>query len=182
MRLFLAIPASFKLKEQIENFLKEKPFKASWVKKENLHITLKFLGEVEEKKAKYLEENINNILIPLKYKEFQFEYASSFPNEKKPRVLFLKFKEDEEILNYQKDLEDIFEKEGFKKEEREFKIHLTLARLKYPPDNLKFKKFLEDASNFDFSPFCVERIVLFQSILMKEGPLYKPLRTIECLK
>lgn len=182
MRLFLAIPASYKLKEQIGDFLKEKPFKANWVKKENLHITLKFLGEVEEEKTKYLEENINKILIPPKYKELPFEFASSFPNEKKPRVLFLKFKEEEEISNYQKNLEEIFEREGFKKEEREFKIHLTIARFKYPPDNLKFKKFLEDTSRADFSPFCVERIVLFQSILMKEGPFYKPLRTIECLK
>jgi len=183
MRLFLGIPASKDLKEQISNFYgSKKPFKASWVKFENLHITLKFLGEMEEKKAKYIIESFENILKPLKYKELPFEGASSFPNENKPRVLFLKFKEDNELFEYQKSLEEIFEREGFKKEEREFKAHLTLARFKFPPNPFDFKKHLQDLSKVKFLPFLVSQIVLFESILKPEGPTYIPLKGVKCLK
>ncbi len=183
MRLFLAFPASKELKEQINNFYKnKKPFKASWVKVENLHITLKFLGEVEEKKAKNLIENFEKILSPLKYKELPFEGASSFPQEKKPRVLFLKFKEDLELLNYQREIEEIFKKDGFEKEEREFKAHLTLARFKFPPNMEDFNKHIEELSKANFKPFLISEIVLFQSILKPEGPTYIPLKEIKCLK
>lgn len=181
MRLFIGIPAPLKLKNEVGDLLKEKPFKASWVKAENLHITLKFLGEVEEKKSNELIKDFNQILKPMKIKELPFECASSFPNEKRPRVLFLKFKEDEEISNYQKNIEEIFSKIGFKKEEREFKMHLTIARFKSPPELLKFKDFVDKTSKISFSPFVVEEIVLFESILRQGGPIYTPLEKIKCL-
>ncbi|MEJ5167263.1 MAG: RNA 2',3'-cyclic phosphodiesterase, partial [Thermoanaerobaculia bacterium] len=153
MRLFIGIPASELLKNQVDRVLKEKPFKASWVRSENLHITLKFLGEVEEKNAKSIIDNFEKVLKPLNKKVLPFEGASSFPNEKKPRVLFLKFFEDPELLKYQRDVEISFEREGFKKEEREFKVHLTLARFKFPPEIEKFRKLLEKLSKESFEPF-----------------------------
>lgn len=182
MRLFAGIPASEVLKNQVDKVLKEKPFKANWVKSENLHITLKFLGEVEEKKARSIIEKFDKIVMPLRYKVLPYEGASSFPDEKRPRVLFLKFFEDPELLNYQREIENFFLKEGFKKEEKEFKIHLTLARFKFPPDREKFEKFIEKLSGEPFEPFEVSKVVLFESILKPEGPLYNPLRVIQCLK
>lgn len=182
MRLFLGLPASLSLKDQVSVLLKEKPFKASWVKVENLHITLKFLGEVEEKKANKIIESFEEIVKPIKYRKLPFEGASAFPNEKRPRVLFLKFKEDPEIINYQKGIEERFSKEGFEKEERDFKIHLTIARFKFPPDPEKFKKLLEKLSNEKIEPFEVSEIVLFESILKPEGPVYNPLKGIKCSK
>lgn len=182
MRLFIGIPASEVLKNQVDRVLKEKPLKASWVRSENLHITLKFLGEVEEKKAKSIIENFEKIVKPLNHKMLPFEGASSFPNEKKPRVLFLKFFEDPEILNYQRDMETLFEKEGFIKEERDFKVHLTLARFKFPPEIEKFKSLLEKLSKENFQPFEVSEIVLFESILKSEGPVYIKLKVVKCLK
>lgn len=178
----MGIPASLVLKNQVDRVLKEKPFKASWVRSENLHITLKFLGEVEETKAKIIIENFEKMIKPLNHKVLPFEGASSFPNEKKPRVLFLKFFEDPELLNYQRDIEILFEREGFKKEERDFKVHLTLARFKFPPDIEKFRKLLEKLSKEPFEPFEVSEIVLFESILKPEGPVYNPLKVVKCLK
>lgn len=182
MRLFTGIPASDVLKNQVDKVLKEKPFKASWVKSENLHITLKFLGEVEEGKARSIIENFDKMVKPLKYKVLPYEGASSFPDEKRPRVLFLKFLEDQELMDYQREIENLFLKEGFKREEREFKIHLTLARFKFPPDREEFKNFIEKLSMEPFVPFEVSKVVLFESILKPEGPLYNPLRIIQCLK
>ncbi len=178
MRLFVGIPADEVLKKEIKNFYeKERKPKGSWVKIENLHITLKFIGEVEENKLK----EVLKILKPTNFKELPFEGASAFPNEKRPRVLFLKFKEDEEFLNYQRELENKFKVLGFEKEEREFKIHLTLARFKFPPDRREFEECLKKLNLFSFSPFKINEIVLFQSILKPEGPTYIPLEKIKCI-
>lgn len=182
MRLFLGIPASDELKNQVGRFIEEKPFRASWVKKENLHITLKFLGEVEERKTMEILENFEKIIKPIKYRELPFEGASCFPNENRPRVLFLHFKEEKEILSYQKEIEEIFFREGFKKEERDFKVHLTLARFKFPPEGEKLKVFLEKLKKYPFKPFEISQIILFESILKPEGPVYNPLKVLKCLK
>ncbi len=133
---------------------------------------------MEEKNLK----DILGILKPINFKELPFEGASAFPNEKRPRVLFLSFKEDEELLNYQRELEEKFKGIGFEKEEREFKIHLTLARFKFPPNRREFEECLKKLNNFSFSPFKLNEIILFQSILKPEGPEYIPLERIKCIR
>lgn len=181
MRLFIGIPANENLKKEVKDFYeKEKLPKASWVKVENLHITLKFLGEVMEKKAMGLIEKFEDLLPELNCKKYPYDGASAFPDEKRPRVLFLKFNADEEIFLYQKKLEEILMKEGFEREEREFKIHLTLARFKFPPEKEEFKNLILKLSNFNFSPFEVKEIVLFESKLKPEGAEYFPLKKIKC--
>lgn len=175
MRCFIAVelPASLKrrIERALENLRKNYPH-LKWVKEENLHITLKFLGEVSEDRL----EGIKNVLNEISKKKGSFELKigeiGSFPPKGNIRVLFLSVeKGGEELKRLADSVEREMAKLGFEREDREFVPHLTVARWKRgtPPvnrDNIDLKSFSSPA-------FKVSSLALFESILRPEGPIYR---------
>ncbi len=171
LRLFFGFPLDEEIKDKIFVFLKKQNlFKKDykWVAKENYHITLKFLGEVEEN---YVEElfKIGNKVSSI-FKEFSAYTGefSGFPEKRRARVFFLDLKEKDKFKEVFEKLEEELFKLNFEKEKREYHPHITLARIKgfeILPDleplvlNIKIRGFN-----------------LYESILRKEGPLYKILK------
>lgn len=146
MRLFIALnlPADIKAHlQQTQDILKKCAVEAKWVETKNLHITLKFLGEIkEESKTEKIKEIIaaggrrfNSISVSLT--NFGF-----FPNENRPRVFFIATDKEDSLKNIADFLEDKLEPLGFAKENR-FKSHITLARLKSPKNIDCLKKEME---------------------------------------
>jgi len=177
LRTFIAIEIPQNIKEKIyEAFEKEREKEKGikWVEKENLHITLKFLGEIDEGKVKEIEKILDEI--PLKFKSFEakLEEMGGFPDFKNPRVLWIGVSPKEKIKEIFEFIEERIEKEkmDIEKEGREFHPHITIARIKGKGKfSFERKKFLEN--------FKINKIALFKSDLMPEGPIYTLLKEVK---
>ncbi|MEN3044186.1 MAG: RNA 2',3'-cyclic phosphodiesterase [Candidatus Hydrothermales bacterium] len=172
LRLFFGIPLEDDKKDKIFEYLKrlnllKKDYK--WVPKENYHITLKFLGEVEEKLVKDLDKIGKEMCLLFNSFSVLTDGFSGFPNRKKARVFFLDLKEKEKIIRIFKVLEDKITQLNFKREDREYHPHITLARLRNPESIPDIDPLEMEININGFS--------LYESILKKEGSLYKILNT-----
>ncbi len=173
MRLFIAIEIPKDLKKELielQTTLKD-VFLGSWVG-DKLHLTLKFLGEVEDKKANAIKDALNKI----RFSEFEMSLKGlgAFPSEEHIRVLWVGAdKGDEEAKEIQKSVETELEKLGFEKEHRDYTNHLTLCRVKRADKQIAkdvFKKY----KNTEFGTFAVDTISLIKSTLTPKGPIYEP--------
>lgn len=183
MRSFIAIDLNDIIKNNLTRLINElKPVSKGikWVNKENLHLTLKFLGEINEIQAETVGQVLENL--SRKYRSFplSFRGTGSFPpGQKWMRVIWVGVEAAPELFELQKELEDELEKKGFPKEERAFSPHLTLGRAKVPESQERLKKELEKFTGREFGQMLVKEIILFQSILKPEGPVYKPTKKFE---
>ncbi len=177
MRLFLAIDLPPDLKEKLFNLGKK--FNQAFphmklVEKENLHITLKFLGEVDEIRK-------DEIISLLRSQNFGEKFSASietlgvFPNENFIRVLWVGIGEGREnISTLMKKIDKTLNTIGFLPE-RSYIPHITIARLKQKPN----KKFFDVFSKYraeQFGEINVEKFVLFKSTLTKNGPIYEKIK------
>ncbi len=181
MRIFIAVEIPHEIREKIYKDLVplRKTFpKVKWIRPENLHLTLKFLGEVSEKKLKVIHEKISDLS---SFKSFSIKFLGlgGFPNLSRPKVIWMGIDQgEEELSNIASYLESELEKVGFHLENRSFQAHLTLARVK---DFREVKGFCEKASFFDktsFASFSVNMVSLIQSSLTREGATYQCLHQI----
>jgi len=176
MRCFIAIDLPEEVREKIYGInkildgIKHKP-----VEKHNLHLTLKFLGEINDYRANWVIERLKS----LKIKKFKawLNGLGVFPDENFIRVLWIGVEPSSTIHQIHKQIDDALEK-YFKKDKR-FQSHITISRIK----SLKDKKdFLEKIKSIRVEAgFCVEEIKLKRSILKREGPEYDDLYVFKLL-
>jgi len=178
-RLFIAINLNDIIKSQISEMIGDINTNfnyVKWVKPENLHITLKFLGDTPEEKLKDIKKTL--LAVALDHNEFSLVLADSgvFPDFKGPRVIWLGISQGKDNVKAIRDhLEDELVKTGFSQENKEFKGHITLGRVKKPEKNLAhfFK-------NFKPEPMETQKITaidLMKSTLYPSGPVYDILET-----
>ena len=176
IRAFVAVRVPWNVADELENFIAElRPLaKIRWVRRDQFHITLKFLGELEP----YVIDQVKDSLFPLKnFEPFRIElsYIGAFPNLNAPRVIWLSGDKGAKELSLlsRKVNEVLFEEAEIPKDDKKFKAHLTLARLKdsFLPENLVRK--LGTVKNFSW--LCDE-LVLMKSDLRPEGPIYSQLK------
>ena len=173
MRAFIAIEMPKEIKEILLDAQKQinteeakiRPAKA-------FHLTLKFLGEVEEKKT----EEIKSALKEIKFKKFNtvLTEIGVFPNENYIRVVWVGLDDSEsKITNLQKEIDSKMEILGFKKDIR-FHPHVTLARVKFVGDKERFIKNLKEIK-IKKESFQITEFKLVKSVLTPEGPVYEDL-------
>ncbi|OYT42922.1 MAG: RNA 2',3'-cyclic phosphodiesterase [Candidatus Aenigmarchaeota archaeon ex4484_56] len=170
MRCFIAINIPEKIKSKIGNLLSI--FENRGVKKvkpENFHITLKFLGEINN------IEEIDKLLREINYKKFKvcFGDMGIFPNFNFIRVVWIGIESGKKEIT---ELQNMIENKlvGFKKE-KNYEPHLTIFRVKYLTDK---NKFIEQIRNIKLTDcFIVESFDLMKSDLNKEGPIYTKLKS-----
>jgi 2'-5' RNA ligase len=175
IRLFVALNFPEVIKEQIIRLRNEtipNPFDYKWEPVQKLHLTLKFIGEVEENLVEKISNEINFIS---EYKVFScsFDNFGFFYKEYEPRVLWLSFKIDDEIFDLVKKLNENLSKLGIEEERKKFKPHLTLMRIKKKLD----KNFINSFENCKLpgTEFTANSISLFKSELHPKGFIYKEL-------
>ena len=171
MRLFIAID----LPEEIKQILEEvkAPLKdikgVKPVKKDNIHITLKFLGEVDDNKL----SQIISALRKVSFKPFSvyLDKLGFFPNEKRIRVLWVDAKPEKPLKELKQQIDKVLP--SFK-DDHPFKSHITFARIKYIPSWNDKKKILELITNKQLGKkeFLVDTFKLYKSILTPKGPIY----------
>ncbi len=179
IRAFIAFEIDENIKNEImkiEEEIKENRIDIKLVEKENLHITLKFLGNIEKR----LLEKIFSILDNIKEKKFEIsvEDIGAFPNEKNIRVLWAGIKEGKEnIIRIQKELDNKLLSLGFKKEE-DFIPHITFGRIKSFRNKEKLIKIFEEYKGYFFGKCIIDRLILKKSILTPHGPIYYNLKEV----
>lgn len=189
-RLFVAAHLPEKIKDSLITWIHRIQAKfpgenLRYSPKENLHITLKFLGSVEEKMIPDLVSVLASSVENIEKFELQLENVGVFPNEQTPRVLWVGVSGNTERL---KDLAQTIEERcadlGFPRENRPFSPHLTLIRTPKKSQKSSGHKLLQIASKETFPPtplFSVDQIHLMESILSAQGSKYIPLESFELL-
>jgi len=170
VRLFIGIPLEKKITREIYSlYNKFKNLKnAKFVNKENLHITLKFLGEVDEEKIPLIKNAIDSSVSNFEKFFISTNKISGFPAEKRAKVIWFNVdKNSDKIERIFNSLEINLEKIEFEKEEKKFVPHITIARVKEGANI----EFIVKNLNFEFKSEVIS-MALFQSVLNPDGPVY----------
>lgn len=169
MRLFISIDFN-ELKDYFFELQKLLPTNAKLSLTKSFHITLKFLGEVQPDKV----EKIIGKLRTIRFEPCTvfLDNVGIFPTENYIRVVWVGIKPEDKILELQKRIDEML-KPLFKKE-KDFKAHITLARVKYPEDK---KQFLEQLKNVkaENKKIEIKDFRLVKSALTPKGPIYEDL-------
>ncbi len=183
MRTFIAIDLPQEIKEELarlQALLKKSGADVKWVTPKNIHLTLKFLGEISEDTCAKIASVIEGVAA--KTAPFAISLASlgAFPKIQFPRVIWVALSNgDKETQLLAENLENSLEKLGIPKEERAFSSHITIGRLRSPLNKDKLIEALKKAESY-FSGknlgFTADKITLFKSLLGPGGPVYEPLK------
>jgi 2'-5' RNA ligase len=176
----IVLPEELKAKiAELQSGLKREPVSVSWTKPENVHLTLKFLGDVEETRLEQVKEAISQTAQAHARFELIAHSCGVFPNEKNPRVLWVGLKDESGVLSpLVAEIEERLSRIGFAKEDRPFRVHLTIGRVRSRGNAQELARKLI-ASDFPAHRFPVERIVLMRSDLKPTGAVYTPLHSAE---
>lgn len=169
MRLFVALDLPWPLRERLAQFAFGLPG-ARWVPPENMHLTLRFIGEVPNWRA----EEIDLALHTIKAREFSLVVTGVGVFEKAGRVtaLWAGIERSPQLEHLQTKVETALQRAGLEPERRRFTPHVTLARLDQPAND-KITRFMQGNNLFRAEPFSVEHFTLFSSQLGKEGSVYE---------
>lgn len=168
-RLFVGIELPDALKERLAGICIGVPG-AKWVKPENLHLTLRFIGEVDEGRFGDIDAALSAVRAP----EFELTLSGigHFASGKAPRVLWVGVERNEPVVYLQGRVEAACARAGLESERRKFSPHITLARLNNPPAS-RLGAFLSGNSLFKSAPFSVEEFTLFSSFLARGGAIHR---------
>lgn len=139
-------------------------------KEENLHFTLKFLGEINEEQLKVLIKNMSEISFPAF--SIDIKDLGVFPNLSNIRIIWIGAKSNE-ITELAKVVD---ERSSFIKSEESFVPHLTIARVKYVRNKAELIKRIQNFARVDFGKYKVEKFYLMESKLYPSGPVYTPIK------
>lgn len=179
MRLFVAIEIPREIREAIAAFLKELRAIApqlKWVRAENLHLTLKFLGETEPGRL----GAIRNTLTPIRCEHpvtLDFCGLGFFPNEKRPRVFWAGMDASSNLKSLAADMDHALHKIDFPLEDRPFTPHLTLARFSLPGVPAKLLAFTRENESRAFGSMTACEFLLIESKLKPGGAEYTTLQS-----
>jgi 2'-5' RNA ligase len=147
--------------------------RASWERPEKLHITLKFIGEVAPARIVALSSAASRAARGNQPFELKLEGAGAFPPRGDPRVLWLGIKDEAgALLRLQKSLEDECAAEEFRREDRPFHPHLTLARIR-APESARSLARLHQESILEAIEFAVTDLIVLRSELGAGGSRYR---------
>jgi 2'-5' RNA ligase len=182
IRTFIA----FKLPEniilsirKIQEDIKSYAFKVRWVNPEKIHLTLKFLGNINHTDIEKISKTIINTVNGYAPVSLAVKGAGVFPGIKRPRVIWVGLTgEIEKLTGIQNDIEENLEELGFPREKRPFRGHLTLGRIKGKINPKKLLDAMKKFEKFESELFIADKIYLFKSDLKSTGSVYTELKSI----
>lgn len=185
IRSFLAFEISPNVKKSLARLISDfakKERGVKWLSAENLHVTMKFFGNIDESLllsdvSKRIEDVVSNEA-PI---TLDCAGLGVFPNWKYPRVVWAGFIGDSEpVIALHKELEKALEGFDIKKDERAFRLHLTIGRAR---DDLKSSSNLMHLINelgpINFGAVKIDHLALYKSVLTSKGSIYTELKRFE---
>ena len=184
MRLFVALEIPAAVRENLAVLIEElreadsssAKAKTRWVRPENLHVTLKFIGHVDNAKLEpiraALTEVRSNQPVDLRFRGLGF-----FPSEKRPRVCWAGMEVSPNLALLAGEIDARLEKVGIARETREFAPHLTLARFDPPGISEQLRGAVQRNAARDFGTLHTKQFHLIESKLKPSGAEYTTLHS-----
>ena len=183
MRAFIAI----KLPEdvlselpRVQDRLRRSGVEASWVRPGGIHLTLKFLGEVDESQQGEIFDALQKAAAGISRFRIAVAGAGAFPNSRNARVIWIGITGDlAPLATLHAAIEEAMAGLGFKREDRKFTPHLTLARIRQGRSQSKLQTTLEEIKDTSLSAFEVAGVSFMKSDLQPSGSVYTELGRVE---
>ena len=185
MRIFLSIPVPNvvkNIKQMLTSTCENERVEIQWVKHNNLHLTVQFLGSTSDEKVIKIRKEIKNVVSSINPFVLTVSETGCFLNASKPSVLYLGIGGNIEALqSLVLKINDKMSQIGFKNNSESFIPHITVAKINYPQKfNPDLSIFLN--STYDEVEFSVDKIQLLESKTLTEGVVYEILNTFSFLE
>jgi 2'-5' RNA ligase len=182
IRSFLAFELPVEIREQIRVIskeLKKTALPVRWVKADNIHLTILFLGSVDENVIGDIEKKVNVVVKGFSAFKTKLNAVGAFPHWKRPRVIWVGLNGDiERLANLRDELQEELKDLGFMPEKRPFRPHLTLGRFKGPLDRNEDMKWICDKyRDINSDLYQLNELILYKSDLKPDGPVYTKMAT-----
>lgn len=175
-RTFIAVNLNPEIREHLaslQNNLNIPEIKIKWVEKNNLHLTMKFLGYISLEQTELIKSALKEITC--QYNPFSIELSSDigvFPTHKMPRIVWVGIKKGtNELIELYNSIENSLSDKGFPREDKDFSGHITIGRIKFIRDKTNFIQILKRIGVNNFTQE-VGSIDLMESKLTPNGPIY----------
>jgi 2'-5' RNA ligase len=185
MRTFIALelpPQAVAAAGSVAAELKKTGADVKWVRPENLHVTLKFLGEVDQDQIEPICRSLDRACQERRALRLSLNGCGAFPNRGRPQVVWLGLDgEVQEMSDLAQAVEQEMNRLGFAPEKRSFKPHLTLGRLRRGkargkrPETAPLSRALAGRIDYTGPDFMAQNVTLMQSRLTPQGAIYDPL-------
>lgn len=175
MRLFVAIELPDEVLRQISGVRAklDRGFRdITWVRPEGIHLTIKFLGEVDEERVSVLTDALDAAKQGVMPFTVKVGRIGAFPDMSRPRVLWAGVDGKGGLIQLQRNIEDALFKLGFEKETRPFSPHLTLCRIKSFKEGSRLAALALELKGAPDAEFKVSSYALIKSVLSPKGAEY----------
>jgi 2'-5' RNA ligase len=182
IRSFIAVDIPEAVRDKLDGLLfklKNSQADVKWVKSKSIHITLKFLGDVEEARLPQIKEIMENAVKNVQPFTVSIEGTGAFPDDRRPRVLWVGVQKGfETLIRLAADLDSQLAALGFELEKRPYSPHLTLGRVR-SPKQIDTVIDMMHSMTFHAGDFLNEDILLMRSDLRPDGAVYTVLEKIK---
>jgi len=183
IRTFIAVDVPEDIKEKIydleKELIKSGGEGVKWEGKEKFHITLKFLGDVNEDAIDSIYEVLSEKLNGFGKFHVIYKGVGCFPEIKRPRVIWVGCEDPTgKLFELQKIVEEKMNELGFEKEDKDYHPHITLGRVKNPKNISNLIKKIESI-NFEAGTGEIAEVLIMKSDLKPTGSVYTVLRKIK---
>ena len=180
IRTFVAVKISSAVCDcaaELIDELRHAPVDVKWVDPANMHLTIKFLGDVDSREIHEVCRAVEQSAGPLAPFELQVRGVGAFPNVRRPRTIWLGAAAGEpELAALAERVESELHKIGFRREARRFHAHLTIGRVRHAaPGMAELSQLLAEYADFELGSTPVAEAIVFSSTLDRAGPTYEPL-------
>ena len=183
MRTFIAIELPEEIKDalyHLQEKLKKSQADVKWVVPQNIHLTLKFLGEIKDGQFDEIASILEGVAEEKNTFTIRLSSIGAFPKINFPRVIWVGIdKGDNETEEIARMLQERLKQIGIPEEERPFSSHITVGRVRSALNKQRLAECLLDLQNKDGflnQEFQVEKITIFKSTLTPKGPIYEVLK------
>lgn len=181
LRAFLAIDIDEDLKAKIYKIVRQFgqiDANIKYVEMENLHLTLKFFGDIDTEGIEVLSSKISSVVSNFDKFNVKIKGCGAFPNKNRIKVIWLGLDGDEIVKKLHDELDKEFVKLGFDKDKK-FSTHLTIGRMRSGKNKDKVKSKIQDFAEVEIGEMAVDKIILKKSTLTPQGPIYEDLELFE---
>lgn len=183
-RTFIAVETSPDVRAGAERLIQRLRLanaKVNWVDSGNIHLTLKFLGDLSEQQVADVCRSVGESARQAVPFEITCRGAGAFPATERPRTVWIGMSDgQDQLIRLQRAIEGELEQLGFAREHRRFRPHLTIGRVRGQGTGVgELGQLIEQHQDIPIGRSIVDEVVVFSSVLTRNGPIYTPLSSAE---
>lgn len=179
IRTFVAICLDEGIRDRIseaQEHAKKLASNVKWVQPGNFHVTLKFLGDVTPDKLAVVQSAVDQAASGITAFDLNISGMGVFPTPRRPRVIWVGVKECcQQLVDLAGSIEEAMAREGFEKEQKPFRSHITIGRVRESKPTPGLVEGLQEIDSEDIGVQRVDCITIMESVLRSGGPIYTPL-------